>query len=299
PTEDGLQALQDGWRSTALLWEQLAPFRLGRAFVAYSHIANETPPNVDFIEALIAEATPIDAAYIDTFGSNMVGLRTLEYLIFDSGAPGAGLLERFTAGQPGEQRRNYVVAVTDMLRQDAATLLEMWSPDGQNYLRTFIVSDNPTSVRQSTSLLVNEMLYSLENVVQMSLFEPLGSGTGVVRPVAVPAPYSGLSLPLIRSYFESLRAIYTGSYGDVDGLGLDDYLASLDAAALAETIDSQIDAVLAAIDAVETPMATALEQTPEQITAIYDQARALVTLMKLDLISRLGLTITFSDSDGD
>jgi len=302
PTAESLQALQQQWRGTVLLWEQVTIFRLGRAFVNHSRIANETPPNVEFIESLIAEPRIIDAEFIGTLGSNMIGLRTLEYLLFNSGAPD-DVLARFSEGNSGAQRRRYLLIVTEVLQQDAQALLDMWSPDAQNYLRTFIVSDDPTSVRQSTSMLANEMIYSMENVVQMSLHEPLGMGTGIVRPVAVPAPYSGFSMPMIRAYFEAFRATFNGNVEGQTGLGFDDYLNNLGVMyndlPMADEINREIDEILLAIDAVDQTMDIALNETPDKITTIYEEARDLVLLMKIDMMTHLGLTITFTDSDGD
>ncbi|MCC6617203.1 MAG: imelysin family protein [Anaerolineae bacterium] len=302
PTQEHLAALQQQWRTTVLLWEQVKIFRLGRAFVTHARIANETPPNVDFIESLIAEPRIIDADFIGTFGSNMIGLHTLEYLLFNSGAP-ENVLARYTEGDAGAQRRRYLLIVTDILEQDTSALLEMWSPDGQNYLRTFIVSDNPTSVRQSTSMLANEMIFSLEQVVQMSLHEPLGMGTGIVRPVAVPAPYSGFSMPMIQGFFEAFRATFNGNIEGQTGLGFDDYLNSLDVmyngVPMADEINREIDDILVAIEAVQQPMEIVLNETPDKITTIYEEARDLVLLMKIDMMTNLGLTITFTDSDGD
>ena len=68
---------------------------------------------------------------------------------------------------------------------------------------------------------------------------------------------------------------------------------------MADEINREIDDILVAIDDVNQPMDVALNETPDKITTIYDEARDLVLLMKIDMMTHLGLTITFTDSDGD
>lgn len=304
PTVENLERLQQAWQDTSRLWHKVTLFRLGRTtFVYHSRIANDAPPAIQLIDQIINGPDPLDAETLAVFGSNVVGLRTLEYLIFDPVGGNDAVLANYTTQSSASQRMLYLVLTVEDLYATVTEVMNVWSPDGLNYLADFVDEDDPNSVQGSISMLANQMISSLESMVNMTIGWPLGTVAGEIQPDIVEAKYSGYSLQEIRSYFEILRDTFNGSGATGNALGFDDYLDYLGAhyndILLADAIDQQFDVVLAAIDAVEEPFDSALIHHPEQIERIYEEGRLLIALMKTDMASRLGITITFSDSDGD
>ena len=305
PMLETLDSLQDAWRAESLLWHRVRLFKVGRlTFVYHSRIANNAPIATAIIDDFINGKALIEPNAIGVYGSNVVGLRTIEYLIFDPVGGNDAVLAKFADDPAAMYRAQYLLLTVEDLHTTVGELLHMWSPEGLNYAGQFVEDDDPSSVQESISMLVNEMVASLEATVNMTIGWALGTQAGgEVQPQIVEARYSGYSIPQLISFFEMLRDTFKGQRPEGDGLGFDDYLDFLGAEygdlSLSDAISAQIDVVLGALAAIDEPLETALLNQPERVQRVYDEGRRLVVLMKADMVSRLGITITFNDSDGD
>ncbi|MFN8563023.1 MAG: imelysin family protein [Anaerolineae bacterium] len=304
PTPEDLESLQDAWRATALLWYKVTLFPFGRVtFVYHSRIANDLPIATQIIEQFINGTDTLDADALAVFGSNVVGLRTVEYLIFDPDGGNDAVMQKYTSDPSAARRAQYLTLTVDDLYATVAEILAVWSPDGSNYGDEFVNADDPNSVQGSISMLANRMMGALEGTVNMSIGWPLGTLSGMVQPEIVESRYSGYTIPEITSLFEVLRDTFNGTSAEGDGLGFDDYLDYLGATyndiSLSEAINQQFDTLLADLDVIREPLGLALVNNVDEVQRVYDDGRALVVLMKTDMTSRLGITITFNDSDGD
>ncbi|MCB9161106.1 MAG: imelysin family protein [Caldilineaceae bacterium] len=302
PTPANLAALQEQWRRTALAWKEAELYAFRDVMILHSQI-DKWPTNERFIEGFIAGTERLDAAFAADIGSTSKGLPAVEYLIFDPKRPPDALVADFTAGAAGERRRQYVAALAQDLAAKTAELAAMWAgPDGQG--AAFIAAATPgEDLNGSISMLTNEMIVLLEDIAQHKLGDPMGHlSFGVPAPTFVEAGRSGASLALIRADLQGLTRAFHG--GDApDDVGLDDYLTYLDAEyegqPLAAVISAQIDAALAAVDAVDPPLRVAVEMNPDAVQAAYDAIEQLLVLVKVDMANHLGVTVTFSDNDGD
>lgn len=304
PTLENLEVMQQAWRDTDYLWKKVIMFDLGRlTFVYQSRIENDSPIAIQLIDTMINGTDPLDENSISVFGSNVIGLRTVEYLIFNPAEGNARIIDNFTAQPSAQRRMTYLMITVDDLYASADQIWQIWSPDYQNYVTEFIEADDPGSVQESIAMLTNQMLVTLEAVTNVSIGWPLGTVAGSIQPNLVQAPYSGYSVQQIRSFFEILRATYNGSTDAGNGLGFDDYLNAVGAmyndVPLADAINMEIDHIFATLDAMTEPLDAVLINHPEQVQALYEECRDLVVIMKVDMTSQLGVTITFSDADGD
>ena len=298
PTEQTLELAQTAWRNANHAWQHATLFQVGglELMILHNQIS-KTPSNTGFIESFIAEADTIDAAFIESTGSTARGLPALEYLLFDP-AGNDGVL----AALRGDARRlAYVVALAENITQKADALVDFWSPDGGNQAGVFAAADDKGGkVSGSINLLTNEMIALSELAVRDYLAAPLGllSG-GEPDPTLVQAFRSQDSLAQIKSHVEALERTFTGA----DGLGFDDYLdfmrATYGYGLLSTHIEKQLADTLDALNAIELPLSEAVLETPELVQAAYDEARLLVIAFKVDMGGHLGVTVTFSDSDGD
>jgi predicted lipoprotein len=144
--------------------------------------------------------------------------------------------------------------------------------------------------------LANRIIEVHELATQQGLGRPMGRTTdGIPRPEEVEAPLSGRSLDLLIATVETLRRA-------VDA-GLDDYLDHLDlsgdAGPLSGRIASQYARALDALRAIEGPLEVAVVERPAEVERAYEEMRALIVLLKTEMAAQLGITVTFSDTDGD
>lgn len=304
PTLENLQSLQEAWRATSRLWYKVTLFRLGRlTFSPQSRIANNVPLATPLIDQFIDGTDPLDTDALAVFGSNVVGLRAVEYLIFDPEGGNESVIRKYTDDPTAARRAQYLVLTTEDLNATVSELLQVWLPEGSNYVEAFVDGDDPSSVQGSISMLANQMMSTLESTITMMIGWPLGILSGSVQVDIIESKYSGYTLQQVKSNIENLRDTFNGRGASEDGFGFDDYLDFLGAAyndmSLADAINQQFDRVIAALNAIEEPFAVALVNNPQQVQRVYDEGRSLIVLLKTDMASRLGITITYNDSDGD
>lgn len=288
PTPENLAVLQQAWKDASLAWERCEWLDFGRLMIYHTPI-ERVPTKIEALDEALAGSDTLNADFVAGSGSNLKGLPALEYLIF---APDVDLTD--------PRRIDYIVGMTETLVEDTKTLYDAWSPDGDNYAETFINADGAgTVVRESLSMLNNQMVAELEKILQNKLGKPLGIfyEDGLPRPELVETPYSGESVAHIRANLESLQAMFTQDWT------LRAYLTYLGAMyeenLLGDVIMAQFEASYAALDAIQLPLEVAVVEDPASVQAAYDAIHQLMVLIRVDMAGQLGVTITFNDNDGD
>ncbi|HMR67574.1 MAG TPA: imelysin family protein, partial [Anaerolineae bacterium] len=250
------------------------------------------PINTSFIEKFITEETdPIDEPFIESIGSTSKGLTAIEYLIFS--APPAETVAALTA-EP--RRLAYLVALTENLARKARELEAVWLPEGDNQAQAFIEADfSGNDVQGSLNMLVNEMIAALETTTNSRLNYPRKGTYGTPQPEAVESPYAQYSGPLIGANLRGVQQTFNaGLAGYLDFLQSDQSDQPLSA-----TINAQFEQAVLAVEAISPSLQVAVADDPATVEQAYNEVRALLVLFKVDLANQMGVTVTFSDNDGD
>ncbi|MEL6616329.1 MAG: imelysin family protein, partial [Bacteroidota bacterium] len=299
PTAATLASAQQAWETAAISWQRLAALNLpGVKFGLYHNRIATRPANVEAVEEGLSGSETVDLAYIQRRGSNARGLPVLEYLLFDGDDPLATL--------QNARRRAYARAVSEDVLGQAEALEAKWSATGGDEIGMFIAADTEgRNLQSSVSRIVNEMAMVTEDLRYVAIGRPMGIARnpeepgGDPRPELVEAPYALESVALYREALAGLRDLFTSG----GGTGLDDYLTALDAEIDGQPVGAavlaQIDETEAAIDALGMPLREAIESNPEAVRTVYAEAGDLLRIVKVDLANWLGVSITFSDNDGD
>ncbi len=303
PTPATLDAVQAAWLQANLARMAVLPYNFD--WVADSLIHNRLdtrPARVEFInDEVLGGETPLTSEYLTSIGSSSVGLGVMEYLLFDPIGGDEAILAAFISGENATRRREALNALAVALPPAADEIIAIWSADGENYTQLFIEADAATGdIWGSINLLTNHMLAVTEEVVGDRLGQPLGKRSdGQIRPDLVEAPYSGMSLERIIATVEALWLTYRGG----EGLGFDDYLDFLGATygdrPLSQEVNARFATALTALQDIDGPLETAILENPTKVETAYQAMRELMTIIKVDMINQMGLTMTFSDSDGD
>jgi predicted lipoprotein len=297
PTEAALAELRERWLATEIAWKGVQLFQLEGLLILHNAI-EKRPARDDFIEETVSALNEgrlagIDAAFIERAGATSKGLGAIEYLVYPPGLEPAAVVALYAQSGRGE----YLRATTENLVAKARELRAYWAPGEGGYLSTFVASDSDgADIRGSVSRLANRIIEVHEISTQHGLGRPMGRSTdGIPRPEEVEAPLSGRSLELLVATVETLRRT-------IDA-GLDDYLDHLDlsgdAAPLSQRISEQYEVALTALRAIEGPLQVAVVERPAQVERAYEAMRALIVLLKTEMAAQLGITVTFSDTDGD
>ena len=297
PSADGLEALREEWLATEIAWKHVELYDFPGLLLVHNAIESR-PARVVFIEEAIAGADPtavgeIDVAFIESLGSTSKGLSAIEYLIFSPDGDRTEIPESFS----DPARRAYLTALSGNLVMKTQELLRFWAPDRENYAQSFRENDSEgADINGSVSLLANNMIEMHEIVMRRRLGMPMGQTTdGIPRPEEVESYLSGHSLELMTANVASLQRTFDA--------GLDDYLDYLDRGRaenrLSAAIHAQFQNVLGSLADVDTPLQLAVSGDPETVGTVFEAMRTLLVLLKTDMSALLGITVTFSDSDGD
>ncbi len=296
PTPEALDFLRAQWLRAALAWKRVELYEFPGLLLIHNAIERR-PARIPFIEEAITGVDEdaleeMDAAVIESLGSTTKGLGAIEYLIFPTEEE-APVVERFE----DPARRAFLTALTANLAGKAGELYRHWAPEGSDYARSFRESDSEgADIQGSISLLANEIIELLEMVMRTRLGTPMGDATdGVPRPGEVESLRSGESLALMAASIESIRRTFEA--------GVDDYLDFLDRSppeeGLALAIRTQLDMVQDALSRIPPPLSSAVTESPVEVALTFEAMRELLVLVKADMAALLGITVTFSDNDGD
>lgn len=297
-----IEAAQAQWRKTANAWKLCELFNIGAVRDAYIHNRIYTwPVNETFIYQYINGSDPLDEAFVASKGSSSKGLAAIELLLFDD-AGSAAVADSLTNAADAIGKLAYLKALGQNLRSVSAELNDLWAVNSRNYYTTFVDAGG-TGLTSSTGMLVNEMAALLEKMLNTKLAKPMGKQSGNMPDrTLLEAFRSRESLELLKSNLAVLEFTFHGGPGKTS-VGIDDYLdavnAQYDDKKLSEKIDAQFAVVRAAYDKLSPSLTNALANDIPAMETAYTETRTLLVLFKVDMVSKLGITLTLNDNDGD
>ena len=282
----------------SLKWQLASLFDFGPASdYALLEFTNSYPTSTDDIEAAIGNESWIagQASNIDN-----VGLPALDYLLNEDGA-----LDKLNTNP---SRVEHLVRQAEFLNEQAEVVLETWQSSYQSYF----VSMTGTEMGSSIGAMLNAFNRVFEaNIRKQKLGLPSGVSTfsGNPLPSHVEAKYANYwSIDLLYEALLSIEKVYMGnalSSNSIDneGVGFDDYLISLGDEAFGQGLNNdivaQIQSSKQAVLSLEDPLSEFVLSNQETCLSVYSELQALVVLFKVDMMSSLGVLITYQDNDGD
>lgn len=189
-------------------------------------------------------------------------------------------------------RVNYIKDVAARMKSLTDKVVSDWAI----YRSTFI-SNTQSNVGSPIGNMVNAMAYEMDVLKGPRIGWPFGKqSNGQVFATKVEGYYIGSSVALAVTNLKNLKTLYTAGGS---GKGFSDYLAALGKTALNTQILSQFDVVIAKLEAIPDPLSTSLTTQAAVVNTAYGEIQKLLTLLKTDMASALGVQISFMDNDGD
>lgn len=296
--EEAFNACIDAFEVAYFKWQSVAPFDFGPAIQkTLLESTNKFPTDIDDIEAAILnpDFTPGLPSTLDN-----IGLPAIDYLLNSENA--------FANLSNDAERVAHLERLVDHLHEKSSDVLAAWT---SGYAMTF-KSATGTEVGSSLEQVVNAFNRVYEaNVRKQKLGLPSGimTITGTELPGHVEALYSNeLSVDLLHNAIVAFENFYLGNYTadngtTVEGLGLDDYLISFGnevyGSELNTDIVNQLSLMKEAVLTLESPLSEYVLSNPAETAAVFTQLQAIVVLWKVDMMSSLGIMISYTDNDGD
>ncbi len=293
PNPQTLAGAREAWTKM-----QLACSRNG--MLAYGPVVDEVFWQANFYQMVhpglteynITSGKPIDQHLIDRLGAAAKGFMTARYLLFapvstqtnKAGLDSMGGTNVFVSwllqGRTAGRRREYLCAVTRDLSQHFQAVAQKAQAPG-------FVAGFAAGGQDSVNMLVNQIIAATET----SLIMPLRLATSPL--FTKRAGLTAEKLENMKALLGGLHRYYRGS-----GAGLDEYLRRINPG-LNDRVEAQFKSATAALAVLDKPMETMDAQHRPQAEKALDEIHKLELLLKVDVVSAMGVTIMFHGYDGD
>lgn len=299
PTEANLVAAQTALKNSWLAWQGASIYMFGPAeSVALRKSLNTYPTDVNQIAANIQTGDYILSSLANQAA---VGFPALDYLLNGVATGNADITAQYRGESDG--RNQYLADVANDIKNRVDQSLHAWVVDGENYTATFTEDDAlGIDIGSSLSTIVNAIDLHFQRFVRDGKVAiPAGiRSAGVPRPKAIEALYGGYSVELLKASLTAYEKMFLGiGANDIDDTGLYDYLVAIDAADLAEDMQAQFDLAQLAADNLSDPLVDQIDADLDAMTNVFIEMQKIVVLVKSDMASLMGISITNQDNDGD
>lgn len=292
PNAVSFAAVQTYWLSIALNIKRLELYDFGpinenliyRTFDFW-------PARPSDVESFIASHATFNNSLIESSGTAVKGAPVIEYLLFNSNA-----YVSFTTDVDATKRREYLLALSANLVQKSQLVKDTWA---NGYAETYKTKD-AQAIDGSINITINRLIELVEFIKNTKVGKPFGKKDGVKYPDQVEAFHSGYSIFFIKSNLLEMQGLFSGK----GGIGYDDFLVHMNAKTdagdnLAQKIDQQFTVCIAKCDAIQTPLSSAVNSQQQAVDDLYLALKELIVYLKVDMVNSLGITLTFTDNDGD
>ena len=225
--------------------------------------------------------------------TDAIGFPAIDFLI--NNGTDSKILEDFTTDEDASNRLLYLTEIIEKLYSEFTPVKAAWG----NY-RVDFTSATGTDVGSSTGIMFNAYMKDVELLKNAKIGIPSGQQTGgMLLPNYVEGVYGDLSLELAIESCTKLQSLFNGG----EGIGLDDYVRHVEGdnvqESLVDLVNNQFDLVISKLASFTSPLSTEITTNSTEVNQTYLEIKKLVTYLKSDVASILGILITYSDSDGD
>lgn len=296
PSDDTLTNAQQAWRDARAPWKRTEATWFGPVMDRRSVGLVDWPEiEPDRIEAMLADnpvASEADAR--DRLASTQRGFGAVEYLLFDPDA--LDLLSDRSSG-----RCDFLVALGQVIASEADAILTAWTQetDGFPAYGDYLTGRSTVSLltSEATAEFVRTQVFLIRTLVDLRLAAALGLREGGADLSAIPGGEGRSALHDLRNQVVGMRDIYVGP-GGPDGLGISDLVRGL-SSETDERMREHFAGALDSIDAVALPLRTAVVEQPDRVQLVHEELTELRRTLNTEVVSLLGVSVGFSDTDGD
>lgn len=283
---DALAAARRALEQARADWSYSEAVWVGPVMERRSWAVIDWPISAAEIEELIADSS-VEIDYdrlARRIGADQRGLGAVDYLL---GPPGAAALDDLA----DRRRCAYLAGVAEVAAAEAALLPADWAADfeGGGPYRAVFADPGGTGLDD----VVNDAVFLLEAITDLELGIALGEMGSEADPSRIAEGPAGLGAADLASRLEGLRAVLIGAGETPSGL------SPLLGGELTGRLAAQLASAAAAVAAIESPLLEAVAASPQTVSAARAAIKDLQVTVATEVVSRLGVTIGFSDADGD
>lgn len=283
------------WKATRKPWECSESFLFGPAAnKSLDPLLDSWPLDQAQLDQVLAGSQELTADYVrDALGAVLRGFHTIEYLLFRDGSPR-------DVSDFSEREVAYLVAVSEVLRDDCITLWASWAGVEDGSVEAGILEEigveleepfgdelkiagNAGSKYLSQTDAIDEIMQGMigiaDEVANAKIADPVTSGDVL----DVESWFSWNSLTDFKNNIHSIENSYLSIYdGSTSGNSISDYIASVDAD-LDLQVKALIESAISALDDIPEPFRNNLNNT-EKVNAAIDAINQLRDLLEDEVV---------------
>jgi predicted lipoprotein len=288
-TRSALVAARKAWKAAAIAWKRAYCFRAGPIVDTSALLrAAHWPARAKVVNATWRETNPIGDRTVDELGVDRKGVYALEHLLFGLAPSDDAIWGEWSNA---DNRRLPVFASAlgrDVARYARAAASKLG--DGGAFATAFAGRG-----QDSVNVVVNGLIENVETLCEERLAPILGmSDAGLFALAYVEGHPSGTSRELALAVLDGTERLYTGA----DAGGLAEVVNGLSPALHRRLVDAFAKAV-SALQALPGPLEVAVKQRRPLLEVANKAVKELEIALKAELVSVLGVTLTFTTMDGE
>ncbi|MEM8887206.1 MAG: imelysin family protein, partial [Bacteroidota bacterium] len=169
PDLNQLQAVREQWKSVGQLFKRCELYDIGEVNSSFIHYRiHRWPTNEGRMEDSLAASSALTMEKVSNLGSSLVGLASLEYLLFENDADQT--LEQF---QASPRRLEYLLLCSQYLSNQAAELNKIW----KSYSPTYVTSLQ-SAIIGGQNQSINSLVSFMEETSKTRLGKAMGEDDG-------------------------------------------------------------------------------------------------------------------------
>ncbi len=289
PSTTTLRNTQDAWRRALIAWKRVYAFREGPVVDSSALLrASFWPARTRGIDELLqASAQPLDDAAVEELGVDLKGMFGLETLLFSQ--DGEKAVQARLAHPHDARPRELVAAFARHISRYADAANQVLG-SGESFATKYAAAG-----QESLNRLVNQMVVSIESLGLERLQLVLDhAAAGTLKLHEVEGGLSGTSHVILQTVLAAHERLYLGH----EGLGLSS-LVMLGSHEIDERLRTAFRQATLAANAIDVSLERAAREQRGRLEAASRVVKDLEVRLKTDLVSALGVTLTFTAGDGD
>ncbi|HWN69390.1 MAG TPA: imelysin family protein [Haliangium sp.] len=284
-SDANLEAARKAWVAARAPWEASEGFLFGPVDgLGLDPALDSWPVDRSALDAVIASNDELTEQYVTNLDDTLHGFHTAEYLLF--GVGGAK-----TAADLSDRELAYLTSVTSLLVQVSGELEASWTTGvngGAPYVEVFKSAGAPAnavypSLTSAGEEIVRGMIGIADEVANGKIADPFDQQDTTL----VESQFSFNSLTDFTNNVRSIQHAYTAEvpFASTSGIGLDEYIASVDLA-LDTRLKAEIQAAIDALGQIPEPFDDAITDTEaaNEIQAAQEALRTVQTTLEQDVL---------------
>ena len=295
PNAAALETARSDWLQARNTWVTTEAFRFGPAMDRRSEsLVDWWPVSVERIDRALSDGDLVTEETVRQFmPATQRGVGAMEHLLFAEGSNGL-------ATQGAAMRCDYLTALTSVAHEEIEGILHDWEGDAESpgYAGFFDGSAKSSlHPRVAEAEVVRSLVFLVRTIANMRLGEALGADTEPDS-MAIPSGAAGHSRDDLSHQLLGISEMYRWADSDPRALGIGHMVRQL-----SPEIDSRMTAAIesasTAIEGVDGSLESAIAVNPQPVRDVYDSFKELQRVLNTEVVSVLGVSVGFSDTDGD